>query len=182
MKPKLGITELRELIGAVQGGPSTKERTPFSLFPQGFPESSIIEISGTGKTEFLSRFLKEHPHLRVAWIESQMTINPYALWQMGVNLDQILFVECGDPKKGQASCHVSWTILQILKSQLFQIVIASELEFDEIHLRKFQLLTEQNRSHLFLLSHNLHSSWVPALQIETSPLSEPKLLRKRGFS
>lgn len=92
------IAELRELIGAQEM--PVREKSAFSLFPEGFPKRTLIEMAGVGKTELVALFLKEHPEFKVAWVESRITINPYALRQMGVELKNILFVESGEEPVG----------------------------------------------------------------------------------
>jgi hypothetical protein len=170
MAAKLSLAELRELIGAVDGSNLRATRS-FSLIPTGVPQGCLIEISGFGKTELLSVFLREHPELLVAWLEMQITVNPYALWQRGVNVDHMLFIE--------AHSEPLWCVQQILKSQLFQVVVMSGLRFQELELRKLQLLVEKSQSHLILLSHQLHQSWVPALQMVVQN-AQPQILRRRG--
>jgi hypothetical protein len=165
---------LRQLLDPsdVQG----REKTPFSLYPGGFLVGSLVEIVGSGKTEFLTGFLKEHKDFQVAWIEENMSVNPYALFQKGVELKNVLFVET---KK-----EFSWSLSQILQSGCFQAVVTSHKKFIDKDLRRFQLLSERGRCHLFLLSSELHKSWVPNLQLEV--MKEEKSLnilthKKRGY-
>lgn len=171
MNSKARLTELRKLIGAIDGT-QTKPSRPFSLLTHGVPLSSLIEITGIGKTEFVASFLKEHRGLKTAWIEKKISINPYALWQRGVDTNSILFLECG----GEAI----WATQQVIGSHVFQAIVLSEIEFSEKDLRKFQLLIEKTNAHLLLLSKEVHQSWVPALQIQVSEGLNHKLLRKRA--
>lgn len=161
MKSAFDLDALRKQIGAIDGS-IPKETKGFSLFPQGFPCGSLIEIAGTGKTSFVAAFLKEHPNLKSIWIEKKLSVNPYALWQHGVDIRNILFVECGN--------EANWVLQQVLTSQVFPIALISDFSFSEKELRKYQLLTEKNNSQVFLLSQNLHRSWVPALQIKMEDL------------
>lgn len=167
------IAELRELIGATKM--DDRPRHSFSLYPDGFTLGSFIELTGSQRTEFTAQFLCEHPELKVAWVEESITINPYALKQRGVCLDNILFVE---GKKDLA-----WCLNQVLGSGCFQIVITENNRFHEKDLRRFQLLSEKTQSHFFLLSANPTPSWVPHLQLKISKTDHHwsvSALRKRG--
>ncbi|MGE0207433.1 MAG: hypothetical protein AB7R69_06315 [Candidatus Babeliales bacterium] len=157
LKPTL--VELKQQIGAIEGV-LNRPKTNFSLYAEGIPKNCIVEIAGVNKTEFITKFLEEHPKLQTVWIEREISINPYALWQRGVNLDSILFIECKDEP--------IWSIQQVLKSQVFEAVILSDIQFIDSELRKFQLLVEKSCSHLFILTNKLHKSWVPTIQIQAN--------------
>lgn len=172
---KPSIAELRELIGAQET--PLREKSAFTLMPEGLPKRSLIELTGPGKTEFVATFLREHPDFKVAWVESQITINPYALLQKGVELSNVLFVEGGE------DCR--WCLTQALQSGCFQAVVAEDRQFVEQDLRRFQLLSEKGRNHFFLLSEKLHQSWVPHLQIEIGRDRDAlrvDVVRRRGFA
>lgn len=171
---KHSLAELRQLIGTIDGS-RPKHRRAFSKLPPGLPVGCLVEFSGQGKTELLSQFLKEHPELQTAWIEPTLSINPYALWQRGVDVSKILFIE-----GGKASV---WAAHQVLQSQAFELLTLSGLRLDERELRRLQLLTEKCESHLILLSPEPLKSWALALQIEvqqTSAVSTFRILRNRG--
>ena len=174
---KPSLDELRQLIGSSES--YEKAKSSFSLFSDGFPLGAVIEISGTGKTELVAQFLKEHPDFKIAWVEENISINPYALRQKGVKLNNLLFIE--------AKKELSWCLTQALNSNCFQAVITGDTKFSEKDLRRFQLLSEKCKSHFFLLSEKPHNSWVPHLQIEVSKsMAKQKsdlnihVLRKRG--
>lgn len=176
---KLTLVELKQMIG-INDGANCLPKQSFSLFHSGFPKGRLIEISGTGKTEFISTFIKENSEgeekNRTAWIENKLTVNPFGLWQRGIKLDQILFVETKE---------VEWATQQILQSQLFKIVVLSQIKFDEKDLRRFQLLTEKSEGYLFVLSEELHKSWVPSLQLEVKKeegILTTEIIRQRGYS
>ena len=171
------IAQLRELIGATKA--DDRPRHSCSLYPAGFAAGSFIELTGSQRTEFTAQFLSENPELKVAWVEESITINPYALKQKGVCLDNILFVE---GKKDLA-----WCLNQVLGSGCFQIVVTENSRFHEKDLRRFQLLSEKAQNHFFLLSANPTPSWVPHLQLKTSKVKyqgqdhwSVHALRKRG--
>ena len=172
VKPTLA--QLRELIGAVQT--QARERHHFSIYPEGLPQGSLIEIAGSGKTEFVALFLKEQPELKTAWVEDSISINPYALRQKGVRLKNILFIEAGR--------EISWCLNQALQSGCFQVVVAESRSFREKDLRRYQLLSEKSNGHFFLLSETLGKSWAPHLQFQVEKLGSQlkiKNSRQRGL-
>lgn len=172
VKPTLA--ELRQLIGAVET--VERARHTFSIYPDGLPQGTLIEVAGSGKTEFVACFLKEQKELKVAWIEENISINPYALRQKGVGLKNILFIEAGR--------EMNWCLSQALQSGCFQVLVAESKSFREKDLRRYQLLTEKTAGHFFLLSQTLGQSWVPHLQFQIEKQGKElkvKLSRKRGL-
>lgn len=159
VRVKPSLEELRQLIGQTQR--LEREKRSFSLFPEGFPKAALIEVSGYGKTECVALYLKEHPELKVVWIETEITVNPYALFQKGLRTENILFIEAGD--------QFSWCLTQALSSGCFQVLVTA-LDRDssadgEKNLRRYQLLAEKNHTQVFIFSEELHTSWVPNLQL-----------------
>jgi hypothetical protein len=167
------IQELKDLIGDKRS--YDNHRSVFSIYPDGFSLGSIIEICGSGKTKAIAQFLSENSQYQVAWVEEDISINPYALFQMGVNIKNILFIE--------AKKEINWCLNQILQSGCFKVVIAQSKKISEKDLRRYQLGSEKNQSHFFLLSETPHSSWVPQLQLKAlkhkSSISL-NVIRKRG--
>lgn len=143
-----------------------REVLPFSILKEGIPRGAITEISGTpgsGKSEFLLRFLAEHASLKTAWIEDQFTAYPCAFPQMGVSLERVLFAEAG--------AESLWTAQQILRSQLFGAVVLSpqtSLRINEIQLRRLQLAAKQSNAALILLPEypTIQGAWPISLQIQ----------------
>lgn len=174
---KPSLQELRQLIGAVEH--VERERSSFALFQKGFPKGSIIEVCGPGKTELVALFLKEHPEFKVAWIEREITINPYALFQKGLKTENVLFIEAKE--------QLEWCLNQALQSACFQAIVTNALtssSFDEKDLRRYQLLAERSQAHFFLLSENLHQSWVPNLQLKVKKKKlgfNIETIKKRGM-
>jgi hypothetical protein len=111
----LNMSNLRELIAAVSFRP--RDHLPCPDLRSGIPVGALCEVSGPGKTEFVTRFLAANSEMRVAWIEDELSIYPNALLQRQVDLNRILFVEAGQDSY--------WSILQALRSQLFGTVIYS---------------------------------------------------------
>jgi hypothetical protein len=168
------IEELRELIGGVIS--DNKERSSFSLYPQGFVTGTIIELIGSGKTQSIALFLNEHPTYKVAWIEDKISINPYALFQMGIKLENILFIE--------AKKEIIWCLDQAMQSGCFKVLITQTKKISEKDLRRYQLGAEKNHSHFFLLSDSPHASWVPQLQLRINKNKSKitfEVVRKRGL-
>lgn len=72
----LSLVELRSLLSFT----SHREFLPLIAFQAaGIPKGAITEISGVGKTEFVTQILGEHSDLRVAWVEKDLSISPFAL-------------------------------------------------------------------------------------------------------
>ncbi len=155
---KPSIADLRQLIGAVDS--FSTNTSSFSLYPSGIPKGAVTEIAGSGKTQFIARFLAEHPDYKAAWVEESITINPYALFQKHVNLNNILFIE--------AQKELPWVLSQALQSGCFKALITNVSFVSEKDLRRYQLLSEKSQAHFFLLSESLHKSWVPKLQLDIS--------------
>ncbi len=117
----------------------------------------MTEIAGNGKTELVIQLLAENPHVQAAWVEAVLSIYPCAILQRQVTLDRLLFNEAGKD--------VSWVTLQLLRSQLFQVVIVNAAHFDFTMLRRFQLTTEKANCVLILLSDSLQSAWPIRMQL-----------------
>ncbi len=167
------IAQLREMIGANEN--QIKERSSFSLYPDGFSQGSIVEITGRGKTQWLAHFLKEHPEEKVAWVESEISINPYALFQKSVRLKNILFIEAKD--------QVMWCLTQALESGCFKIFITGDYQFNENEMRRCQLLAERHQTHFFILAEKSHQTWVPSLKLQVLKVKQEfqvLTIKKRG--
>jgi hypothetical protein len=155
----LQIQNLRQLIGQLET-PQSHPLVPFSLFPKGLPQSRLIEIHGPGKSFFVSQFVLENQLYPCIWVEgAASSLNPFSLWQKGFCLEETFFIQASQPADQR------WSIQQILQSGSFRCIILSEFVFGEKDLRRFQLLSERFSCFLFLLSHQKHQSWVPALQL-----------------
>jgi hypothetical protein len=155
---KISLLELRQQIGAIDGR-VPREVYKFDYLQQPLPKGSVVEFAGTGKTELILHFLKEHPTLSVAWVESRFSLNPYALLQKQVNFESLIFIE------GGRDAH--WALHQLLQSQAFDLVISGDLNLEENEMRRFKLLSEKAKTTLFLLADKMHTSWVQTVQVQT---------------
>jgi hypothetical protein len=195
-RPEL-VALLREMTGVLKGEPEA-ESFRFSLLESagaeaegyaGVPRGALIEMSGAaggGKTEALLRLVSENPETRVAWVEERFTIFPSALPQHGVSLDRILFVE----GKG---ANAIWVVHQLLRSQMFAIVVLGvgpgllhDLRSDVV-LRRLQLAAGKARATVvFLAESSLQGApWPISVQIQvrrSTDNGEPVLniLKYRG--
>ena len=153
----------------------------FSLLEGGLPQGALIEMSGLpghGKTEVVLKFLSENSQLRVAWVEENLTIYPCAFPQNQVSLNRVLFVE---------TPRYLWAVQQILRSQIFGVIVLSTAIEEEIVLRRLQLAAEQAQSSVILLCNlpKKEGTWPISvqLQIQRCPQTQVpliKILKYRG--
>jgi hypothetical protein len=158
---------------------SSPESYRFSQLESGLPKGAVVEVSGQaggGKTEVVLRFLSENPDARVAWIEDELTIYPCAFPQNRVGLERVLFVESrpskGHPNEDAGTSHRSdetlWTAHQILRSQVFGVVVLRVARaLDEMALRRLQLAAEKTQTTLILLTEEAarRGTWPIAVQL-----------------
>lgn len=128
------------------------------------PVGALTAISGSGKTSFVSNFIAEHPELRVVWIESKFSIFPFAILQKKISLDRILFVEAGE--------QCEWTVLQVLKSQVFSIVVLYTEQVPLKSLRRFQIASEKAGASFIWLTSHPQLLWPIHLEIEVKKAQE----------
>lgn len=165
---KQTLHQLRELIHT-QFKWQQPTFLPCQNYPPGFPQGRLSAIYGPKKTEFVVHFLAEHTNFRVAWIENEMSIYPFAMEQRHACLKRILFIE--------AHQDLPWAALQVLNSKIFPIVIIQSSPLPTMDLRKLQLAAEKSMSVvIFLLEKPRQKKWPIALQIPT-PMFELSLLK-----
>mgnify|MGYP001576644081 CR=1 FL=1 len=152
------LSELRELPGLIQV-PLEENTLACSKVSGGIPRGAITEIAhsnGSGRTQVFLQLLREHPPLRAAWVERELSLNPAALPLEGIDVDRLFFVEGGD--------HLLWSTQQLLRSQLFPIVVLErgQKSFSDQDLRRLQILAHQGNTALLLMSERpmLRASWV----------------------
>jgi len=154
-----------ELLRGMLPNIPARESLPSSFLPSGIPKSALTEISGSeggGKTEFILSLLSENLNLRVAWIEKELTAYPWAFLQCGIELHRVLFVESG--------AQALWCALQVLRSQLFDVVVVNAFIDSEKQLRRLQLESEKVRASVLFLSQEPRRKqmWPLALQLSVS--------------
>jgi hypothetical protein len=168
------LEELRYLIAAKQGY-HNRGALPCSQLPDGLPIGAITQIYGFGKTEAAVQIIKDNPGLKAAWIEPEFELNPLAIAQRDVDLTRLLFAEAGE--------HLVWACHQILKSQLFPIVVLKDAPMEDMLLRKLQLATEKAQASLIILTEEFSSSWPVSLVVKTKRTEnkevELNVLRRR---
>ncbi len=158
------VADLRSQLHG-QLGLKEQKILPWSLWAGGLPRPGMIEMTGrpgSGKTEALLVFLKEHPDLRVAWLEEKFNFFPACLGQYQIPGERILFISV-DKKD-----HSDWVFQQIIAAQIFDVVILSNTHWNEAGLRRAQLLSEKNNVVLVCLHNEFQkrqNAWVFDLQL-----------------
>lgn len=171
----------------------------FSEAVSGFPVGALTEICGApggGKTEFLLNYLAQNPHLRVAWVEEELSVYPCAFPQRSVALERIFFVDLAQVSSTTATQSVTeslalWVVHQILQSQIFGIIIVSASIREKtatVALRRLQLLAEKSQSSVIFLSERPMrvASWTIPLQLEVGRSLDVgelwvRVLRSKGW-
>jgi len=149
---------------------------------QGFRRGTIVEWSGSSKTEAVVQVLREHPQARVAWLEETFTLYPPALLQHQAGLKRILFVETGN--------QTLWSLLQVLRSSLFDfIVVLGGRTFHSLNdsdFRKIQMATEKSGGLVFLLNPSRSetvqaNSFAISVRIKAKNIRIPNTNEKKMF-
>jgi hypothetical protein len=157
--------------------PKTRERLSFSLYPEGIPRGALTQLLGPGSTEAMLQLFSEHPGEKMAWVEQRLTAYPPGFVQKGANLNCLLFVEGGE--------HFTWALAQLLRSQLFKVVVAASPlrgEGVELGLRRLQLAAEQSGSALVLTAECEGPSWPLRLRLEARQEGGRVMLSRRDDS
>jgi hypothetical protein len=149
----------------------------FSLYPEGIPLGALTQILGAGSTEAILRLFSEYPEEKMAWVEERFTAYPPGFVQGGANLNGLLFVESGE--------HFAWALTQILRSQLFKVVVAaSALRGDgvELRLKRLQLAAEHSQSALILAAECEGPLWPLRLRLQARQEEGRLILTQREDS
>jgi hypothetical protein len=142
----------------------TKPSLGFSLYPPGLPLGAITHLSGQERTQALLQLLAEHPQLKASWVEQSLSAYPPGFAQAGIRLENLLFVQAGD--------QVAWTLSQLLRSQIFQVVVAASPLKGELELRRLQLAAEKAGSILLCLAGVEGPDWPIKLWLGCSRTRE----------
>jgi hypothetical protein len=160
---------------------SAPESYRFSQLENGLPKGAVVEVSGRpggGKTEVVLRFLSENPEARVAWIEDELTVYPCAFPQNRVGLERVLFVESRGSSL-QGSDETLWTAHQILRSQVFGVlVLRVGYALEEMALRRLQLAAEKTQTTILLLVEEpaKRGTWPIAVQLHAQRSIEERAI------
>ncbi len=160
MKAVPTLDELRALVQTK----IRKESLSSSYLQSGIPMGAITEISGAGKTEFTLKFLAEHPELKVAWVEKSFSAYPIGFLQRHVSLSQMFFVESAE--------QTNWVLLQVLRAQIFSVVVVYSDDIDLKTLRRIQIASEKAQTATIWLSMKQSSSWPVCLQVNVHRADE----------
>jgi hypothetical protein len=169
--PKKDLAGLRELLARYQAPLAERELLAFAEAPGGgIARGALTEVSGpdgAGKTSFVLRFLAAHPELRVAWLEAPFTAYPPAFPRHGVEPERLLFVDAPEE-------HALWAAHQLIRSQLFDVVVLRAEIADTAALRRLQLEAERARASVIRLAEEATSArgagstWMIDRQIRIS--------------
>ena len=148
------IAELKERLRSAFPSAHTDERgmdllkcSALKHKTAGIRRGILVELCGRGKTEWVSRFLAEHPELEVAWLEETgaSTVFPAALAERRVNLSRVMFVEV-------ERADGAWALLQLVNAGLFDVVVARQTGAPEKFLRRLQLCARKSRTTCLLMN------------------------------
>ena len=160
------LKRLREQDGMLAGLPE-RQRLPFSLWPDGLPRGALVNFwgpAGSGKAQAALCFAQQSGG-RLAWLEPCLSAYPPAFVQLGISLCDVLFIE--------TSQRLPWSLLQVLRSQLFTVTVAlvsssQSQTFSDRDYRRFQLAAERAGTTLLLLSEQPLKSWVMSMHLRVS--------------
>lgn len=182
------LEKLRSIPGIIKNPAPAREALFWEQANVSIPRGTLNEVSGvngSGKTESILRLLGKNQGKigKTAWIEDLFTAYPVSFIQHEIHLDEIFFIESGSESL--------WTAHQILRSQLFGLVI---LKFHEwtlekkdplVELRRLQLSAEQSQSYVFLLTEvprQTKFSWPITTQIYLNPKTRiPEVFKEGKF-
>lgn len=147
-----------EMLKTVVNTRMVQEVLPCSFLSSGLPRGGITEISGWGKTELTVQFIAEHPQARVAWIEDCFSLFPSSFLQRQIDLERVLFVQAKD--------QLSWSVLQILKAQIFTIVVICGESLVLKEIRRMQLAAERAGAVVIWLTRQSKSFYPIRLRLQ----------------
>lgn len=136
----------------------SRERLPSSSYENGIPRSSITELSGTAKVEWLLHFFRDNPQLKILWAEEHFNLLPSSFLQHGIDPNRVLYVEAKE--------NLIKVLRKSLKFQIFDCIVAPSVFHEERTLKALQLLSEKANTATILLADKHHSAWPISLQLE----------------
>lgn len=150
---------------------ASTEAWSYSRLTYGVPRGALVELSGPKRSEWALQFLREHPELKVCWIEKTLSLLPTAVAQREAGLDRFLFVEAGDD--------LFTPMRKALRSRAFDIVASPNAFESDRTLKALQLLTEQSQSTCLLFASQASSAWPIAVQVECLLDGQTRILKHK---
>jgi hypothetical protein len=151
------LQNLRQITGSVIS--TDKEFWAAPDFSAGVAKGIVAELLGNARTEWLLKFFAMHTEQYIFWCERESAANPTAIYQRGVNLERIKFVN--------SSGDLQIPLRLALECQHYPFVVAPNGFSDIKIFQRFQFLAEKSKSTLFLLGNqNFSQAWPIALQLE----------------
>jgi hypothetical protein len=151
------LQDLRQRTGSNEI--SKKDLLPAPNFHSGVAVGIVAELMGTARVDWLIDFFKMNPEKLILWCKSASQPNPQALYQRGIALERIKFVNTTGSDQ---------QVIRIaLESQLYPFIIAPN-HFEEVRdFQRMHLLAEKSKSIVFLLAQKKFSqAWPISLQLE----------------
>ncbi len=153
------IRDLRQRTGCTEF--TGREFWSAPNFPSGVARGIVAELLGNARTEWLLQLFALHPEHYILWCERECHANPAAIYQRGVKLERIKFVN--------TSCDLQQPLRLALESNHYPFIVAPNRFNDTKVFQRLHLLTEKSKSTLFLLAEEKFSTaWPISLQLEIS--------------
>lgn len=127
-------------------------------FPSKVARGIVVELLGNAKTEWLLQLFKAYPENYIFWCERTCRINPAALYQRGIQLERIQFINTQQDLKQP--------LRLALESQHYPFIVAPSCFHEIPVLQRLSHLAKTSKSTLFLLSEDKFSTaWPISLQL-----------------
>jgi hypothetical protein len=123
------------------------------------PQSAVVELLGNARVEWLVQFFIEHPEEKILWCEQEQNINPTALFQRGMDLARVKFINVED--------NLQQPLRVALDSQGYRFVVAPTMT-DEVRVfQRLQHMAEKSQATVFLMGKEKFSgAWPISLQLQ----------------
>ena len=158
------LLQIREKLKSIEfnrGADATdREFVPCSSVAGGIPRGVLCEVSGNARTEWIVQLMVQNPLLKTFWAEEKLSLLPTALYQRGVNLNQVLIAETGD-KLFQA-------IRKAMKSGVFECFVLPGVITEIKMLKALPLFAREANACVFFLSKSPKNAWAIPFQLEVT--------------
>ena len=150
------IADLRHRIGSVDL--IAKESWAAPQLLSGVPKGALVELLGSARTEWLLQFFLMHPEPFILWCETKQQVNPTAIYQRGIPLERIKFIN---------TLELQQPLRMALDSGQYPFIVAPQT-FAEIKIfQRLQLCAEKSKATVFFLPFEQFSSaWPISLQLD----------------